>query len=186
MNDILRISCDISLRRMPQNLIYDKSTLVHEMAWCCQATSHYLSQCLPKYMSPYSITRPQGIISSWPGSIFLVSSWVRLFQHIDGLVQERHNSSALAMEWRLSCTNPSISCVNNARYSTYNFVHALYFWLWNSIVRMFTGSVIPFRVSPQIFHLFQHICKPWGPSQHSVGLQNSNIQIYMYILYINP
>ena len=28
--------------------------------------------------------------------------------HIDGLVQERHNSSALAMELCLSCTNPSI------------------------------------------------------------------------------
>ena len=28
---------------------------------------------------------------------------------IDGLVQERRNSSALAMELRLSCTNPSIS-----------------------------------------------------------------------------
>ena len=29
--------------------------------------------------------------------------------HIDGLVQERRNSSALALELRLSCTNPSIS-----------------------------------------------------------------------------
>ena len=29
--------------------------------------------------------------------------------YIDGLVQERRNSSALAMELRLSCTNPSIS-----------------------------------------------------------------------------
>ena len=28
--------------------------------------------------------------------------------YIDGLMQERHNSSALAMELRLSCTNPSI------------------------------------------------------------------------------
>ena len=27
-------------------------------------------------------------------------------QQIDGLVQERRNSSALAMELRLSCTNP--------------------------------------------------------------------------------
>ena len=27
--------------------------------------------------------------------------------HIDGLVQKRHNSSALAMELHLSCTNPS-------------------------------------------------------------------------------
>ena len=31
---------------------------------------------------------------------------------IDGLVQERRNSSALAMEFRLSCTNPSI-CEDN-------------------------------------------------------------------------
>ena len=28
--------------------------------------------------------------------------------HIDGLLQERHNSNALAMEFRLCCTNPSI------------------------------------------------------------------------------
>ena len=30
--------------------------------------------------------------------------------HMDELVQERCNSSALAMEIHLSCTNPSISC----------------------------------------------------------------------------
>ena len=30
------------------------------------------------------------------------------WHYIDGLVQERRNSSALAMELRLSCTNPSI------------------------------------------------------------------------------
>ena len=28
--------------------------------------------------------------------------------HIDGLVQERHNPIANALELRLSCTNPSI------------------------------------------------------------------------------
>ena len=32
----------------------------------------------------------------------------RSYIHIDGLMQERRNSSALAMELRLSCTNPSI------------------------------------------------------------------------------
>ena len=34
---------------------------------------------------------------------------------IDGLVQERRNASALAVEWRLSCTNPSIydPCVSS-------------------------------------------------------------------------
>ena len=33
--------------------------------------------------------------------------------YIDGLVQKRHNSSALAMELRFFCTNPSISLQKN-------------------------------------------------------------------------
>ena len=31
------------------------------MAWCRQATSHYLSQCWPRSVSPYGITRPQRV-----------------------------------------------------------------------------------------------------------------------------
>ena len=31
------------------------------MAWCCQATSHYLNQCWPRSMSPYGVTRPQWV-----------------------------------------------------------------------------------------------------------------------------
>ena len=31
------------------------------MAWCHQATSHYLSQCWPRFMSPYGVTRPQWV-----------------------------------------------------------------------------------------------------------------------------
>ena len=39
----------------------DKSTLVQVMAWCRQATSHFLSQCWPSFMSSYGITRPQWV-----------------------------------------------------------------------------------------------------------------------------
>ena len=53
------ISCKIALRSMPLDLTDDKSTLVQVMAWCRQATSHYLSQCWPRFMSPYDVTRPQ-------------------------------------------------------------------------------------------------------------------------------
>ena len=45
------------------------------------------------------------------------SGWnhhVQTWDDIDGLVQERRNSSALAMELRLSCTNPS-TCILNFR-----------------------------------------------------------------------
>ena len=46
---------------MPRDLIDDKSTLVQVMAWCRQATSHYLNQCWPKYPMPYGVTRPQWV-----------------------------------------------------------------------------------------------------------------------------
>ena len=34
------------------------------MAWCHQAPSHYLSQCWPRSLSPYGVTRPQWVKSS--------------------------------------------------------------------------------------------------------------------------
>ena len=55
------ISSKIALRWMPQNITNEKSTLVQVMAWCCQTTSHYLSQCWPRFMSPCSVTRPQWV-----------------------------------------------------------------------------------------------------------------------------
>ena len=39
----------------------DKSTLVQIMAWCHQATSHYLSQCWPRSLLPYGVTRLQWV-----------------------------------------------------------------------------------------------------------------------------
>ena len=59
MNGGWGISSEIALRWMPLDLIDDKSALVQVMAWCRQATSHYLSQCWPRSMSPNGITRPQ-------------------------------------------------------------------------------------------------------------------------------
>ena len=40
-------SCEIALTWKPPDLTDDKSTLAQVMAWCRQATSHYLSQCWP-------------------------------------------------------------------------------------------------------------------------------------------
>ena len=49
-----------------KNLTDDKSTLVQVMAWCHQATSHYLSQYWPSSMSPYGVTRPQWVKDKTP------------------------------------------------------------------------------------------------------------------------
>ena len=55
------ISCEIALKWMSFVLTDDKSALVQVMAWCRQATSHYLSQCWPRSLSPYGVTRPQWV-----------------------------------------------------------------------------------------------------------------------------
>ena len=59
MNGGWGISYEIALRWMPLDLTDDKSTLVQVMAWCHQATSHYLNQCWPRSPTPYGVTRPQ-------------------------------------------------------------------------------------------------------------------------------
>ena len=42
------INCEIALKWIPLDLTDDESILVQVMAWCRQATSHYLSQCWPR------------------------------------------------------------------------------------------------------------------------------------------
>ena len=58
---IFRSSHDNALRWMTQDLADDKSSLVQVMAWCHQATSHYLSQCWLSSLSPYGIAGPQWV-----------------------------------------------------------------------------------------------------------------------------
>ena len=50
-----------ALRCMTHDLTDEKSTLVQVMAWCHQATNHYLNQCWPRSMMLYGVTEPQWI-----------------------------------------------------------------------------------------------------------------------------
>ena len=52
------IFCEIVLMWMSLDFTDDQSTLVQVMAWCRQATSHYLSQCWPRSLSLSGVTRP--------------------------------------------------------------------------------------------------------------------------------
>ena len=55
--------CEIALRWMSLDLNDrdDKSTLVQIMAWCRQATHHYLNQCWPMYVVLRCVIRPQWV-----------------------------------------------------------------------------------------------------------------------------
>ena len=59
--NILSVFCEIAIRWMSEHLTDHQSTLVQVMAWCRQATSHYLSQCWPRSLLPLSETVDIGV-----------------------------------------------------------------------------------------------------------------------------
>ena len=61
MTDGWGISNKVAIRWISPDLTKNKSTLVQVMAWCRQATSHYLRQCWPRFMLPNGITRLQWV-----------------------------------------------------------------------------------------------------------------------------
>ena len=70
------ISYEIALILMSLDLPDDKSTVVQVMAWCRQATSHYLSHCWPRSMSPYGVTKPQWVNCRLKWHHMLTQIWV--------------------------------------------------------------------------------------------------------------
>ena len=97
--DVWGVSSEIAPIWMSLDFTDDQSTLVQVMAWRRQATSHYLSQCWPRSLSPYGVTRPQQGESSIPPSNFVGRGYNELSEiHIiwqqrikDGL---RHNGNS--------------------------------------------------------------------------------------------
>ena len=75
MNGGWGISYEIALRWMPLDLTDDKPTLIQVMAWCRQATSHYLSHCWPRSMTPNGVIRPQWVNSSPPSATHM-HQWI--------------------------------------------------------------------------------------------------------------
>ena len=59
---IFTSSHDNAFRWMSWDLPENEPTLVQVMAWCRQATSHYMSQCWPRCESPYGVTRAQWVL----------------------------------------------------------------------------------------------------------------------------
>ena len=51
----------ITFKWMVRDPTDDKSILIQVMAWCRQATNHYLSQCWPRCFSPNGVTRPHWV-----------------------------------------------------------------------------------------------------------------------------
>ena len=144
-----------------QDLTYEKSTCLPLMAWCRQETGHYLNQCWPRSLSPHGITRLQWVKGFLP-------IWLR---HMDGLVQERRNSIANALELRLPCTNPSI-------YGAWVLLKSLRieYSVWKTVAwqkRHISGEAFNFprQPMPVVDRLFHAMVKVW--QRNAFGIAGS-------------
>ena len=86
------ISCEIALIWISLDFTDDQSTLVQVMTWCRQATSQYLSQCWPRSLSPYGVTRPQWVNQYFPHPYFCESCSSWSFHKISSSVLLKNNS----------------------------------------------------------------------------------------------
>ena len=115
---------------MSVDLTDDQSTLVQVMAWCRQATSHYLSQCWPRSQSPYGFTRPQWVKNNYKTRICCCelhkkqNIWWLNAKHIHGSAQTCSSSIANALELLQSCATPLICSLNEI--TTLQFYRAWY------------------------------------------------------------
>ena len=62
---ILSISINITLEWIPENLVDPKSIWGQVMAWCRQATNHYLNQCWLRSLMPYVFIWPHWVNGNW-------------------------------------------------------------------------------------------------------------------------
>ena len=103
-----------------------QSKLVKVMAWCRQATSHYLSQCWPSSMSPYGVTRPQWVNCTISGAYRNLETWAKTFLCFD---TRDTNILIINFNW-LSGIIPSI-------FLAFWFEP---FWCWNRNIRVWLSQ----------------------------------------------
>ena len=92
-------------RVMHQNLTKEQSTLDQVIAWCCQATSHYLNEYWPRFMSQNGVTRPLWVEVEHRLDLNLMTmqilpavyKTVSVFQKIDNVMTDRNKW--LASTW---------------------------------------------------------------------------------------
>ena len=87
---------------MTLGLTDEKSTLVQVMAWCRQATSHYLIQCWPSSMLPFGVTRPQ-----W---VNLLGFCYTIWHHTSGSTFAPHNGLSFRHQ-AITQTNADLSTI---------------------------------------------------------------------------
>ena len=135
---------EIVRKWMSEILTNEKSTLLQVMAWCHQATSHYLSQRWPRSMLPYGITRPQWVKTttqiSWKHSQHLNKNIVETSMVSISIVM-----SQLKIPYRRSYIQTVYNFVINYHQmcTLVGKEHIILLCLWNTLC--WPSFIVPFR-----------------------------------------
>ena len=126
---VIDVSFNIDLKWMSPDLTDDTSTLVQVMAWCHQAPCHYMSQYWPRSMSPYGVTRPQGVELTHYVTLFWACStnWFKLGDNNCSSATKQNNVFLIAELWIL----------------VWNYVENLQKWRhYNNRIEMNNGRIL--------------------------------------------
>ena len=100
----LSISSETTLSWLQQDLTDDQSTLVQVMAWCRQATSHYLSQFWTSSMLLYGITLGQWVnLGWWSYTFYGWASWTYGYPEPTHLGPFYQHGLSLITAWINNC-----------------------------------------------------------------------------------
>ena len=117
------------------------------MAWCHQATSHYLGQCWPGSMPSYGITRPQwvnsiglvqvyGILSALTMEIPQFCTWSLVISTVLHIITGIYFSFRIAFAQTLCShgftTSQNVMCNNGVESITF-FTRTLYSVFWSNL-----------------------------------------------------
>ena len=127
------ISSKITLRWTSLDLSDNKSTLDQVMAWCRQATSHYLNQCWPRSLPPYGVTRPQCV------------NWLRLVMYMNWVINFQ------VMAWCQLSAKPSSESGNFKIFNSFIKPDDAYMHLWtgSSLVQVMAWNQTGAKLLPE-------------------------------------
>ena len=116
---------------MSLDLTNDKSTLVQVIAWCRQATSHYLNQCWPRSPTLYGVTRPQCNISHVAPFIIIWTSWLKSL-HLSCLLNSSVSLTTKKSRLHMTglCWGGSTSRGPSQRANDAKGIFMLWQWFW--------------------------------------------------------
>ena len=142
------MNCVIAFRWMPEDLTNENPTLVQVMAWCRQAPSHYLSQCWPRFMLQYGVTRLQ---------------WVRCLEmHLQKPTYKKYELLLLKTLYVSSASHVSLPIFIYLSISYVKDSYIYRVWTWSSLgFQMSWHIVVLGHQQPQCW-LQSYICFLWS------------------------